>query len=195
MFNRSLFPCGYSMVAMIDDRTDVWGDAANLVKVQPYTFFDGTTDINAPSGADRPAGCQLRSRGPTQRRSRVLHVPVRNKSRKYGNEEENQGISLSDLTCNKQTSLTARTISEFQDPGLEYQEMIEWEDSDKHLIHLEDILERVHKTYYDRYEQAMQQCSTTPTPDLRSSKRSARSKHSVYWNPHGQSDTGNKPGL
>ena len=36
------------MVAIIDDREDVWGRSPNLVHVKPYVFFSGTTDINAP---------------------------------------------------------------------------------------------------------------------------------------------------
>ena len=48
LFCRSVFPCGDSMVAIMDDREDVWGRCPNLVHVKPYIFFSGTTDINAP---------------------------------------------------------------------------------------------------------------------------------------------------
>lgn len=37
------------MVAIIDDREDVWGRAPNLIHVKPYMFFSGVADINAPS--------------------------------------------------------------------------------------------------------------------------------------------------
>lgn len=47
---RSLFPCGDQLVAIIDDREDVWNFAANLVTVKPYVFFRGAGDINAPIG-------------------------------------------------------------------------------------------------------------------------------------------------
>ena len=46
--SRSVFPCGDSMVAIIDDREDVWGRCPNLLHVKPYMFFTGTADINAP---------------------------------------------------------------------------------------------------------------------------------------------------
>ena len=36
------------MVAIIDDREDVWRRCPNLVHVKPYVFFAGTSDINAP---------------------------------------------------------------------------------------------------------------------------------------------------
>merc|ERR1719285_515918 len=44
----ALFPCGDSMVCIIDDREDVWNFAPNLVHVKPYHFFKHTGDINAP---------------------------------------------------------------------------------------------------------------------------------------------------
>ncbi len=47
----SLFPCGDHMVAIIDDREDVWKFATNLVHVKPYNFFKNTGDINAPPGS------------------------------------------------------------------------------------------------------------------------------------------------
>src|SRR5579864_89474 len=42
-----LFPVDQSMVAVIDDRGDVWGWQPNLVKVIPYDFFVGIGDINS----------------------------------------------------------------------------------------------------------------------------------------------------
>jgi RNA polymerase II subunit A-like phosphatase len=50
---KALFPCGDSMVCIIDDREDVWKMAPNLVHVRPYRFFDGTADINAPPEASK----------------------------------------------------------------------------------------------------------------------------------------------
>lgn len=45
-FCRSLFPCGDDMVAIIDDREDVWNYSANVVPVLPYKFFRGNFCIN-----------------------------------------------------------------------------------------------------------------------------------------------------
>ncbi|XP_033096360.1 RNA polymerase II subunit A C-terminal domain phosphatase-like [Anneissia japonica] len=44
----SIFPCGDSMVCIIDDREDVWSNAPNLIHVKPYCYFSGTGDINTP---------------------------------------------------------------------------------------------------------------------------------------------------
>lgn len=48
---RNLFPCGDSMVCIIDDREDVWKFAPNLITVKKYVYFPGTGDVNAPLGA------------------------------------------------------------------------------------------------------------------------------------------------
>ncbi|KAI6656411.1 RNA polymerase II subunit A C-terminal domain phosphatase isoform X1 [Oopsacas minuta] len=45
---RSVFPCGDEMVAIIDDREDMWARCPNLVHVKPYIFFGSTGDIHAP---------------------------------------------------------------------------------------------------------------------------------------------------
>lgn len=42
------------MVAIVDDREDVWGRCPNLVHVKPYIFFAGTADINAPPPPPTP---------------------------------------------------------------------------------------------------------------------------------------------
>jgi RNA polymerase II subunit A-like phosphatase len=42
----SLFPCGDSLVCIIDDREDVWNYAPNLVHVKPYIWFRDVGDIN-----------------------------------------------------------------------------------------------------------------------------------------------------
>ncbi|TRY96814.1 hypothetical protein DNTS_015988, partial [Danionella cerebrum] len=59
---RNLFPCGDSMVCIIDDREDVWKFAPNLITVKKYIYFQGTGDINAPPGSGEAQlakkGCQ-----------------------------------------------------------------------------------------------------------------------------------------
>ncbi|XP_032326611.1 RNA polymerase II subunit A C-terminal domain phosphatase isoform X1 [Camelus ferus] len=57
---RNLFPCGDSMVCIIDDREDVWKFAPNLITVKKYVYFQGTGDVNAPPGSREP---QARKRG------------------------------------------------------------------------------------------------------------------------------------
>lgn len=45
---NALFPCGDSMVCIIDDREDVWNFSPNLIAVKPYHYFRNTGDINSP---------------------------------------------------------------------------------------------------------------------------------------------------
>ncbi|XP_064409589.1 RNA polymerase II subunit A C-terminal domain phosphatase isoform X2 [Latimeria chalumnae] len=52
---RNLFPCGDSMVCIIDDREDVWKFAPNLITVKKYVYFQGTGDIHAPPGTREAA--------------------------------------------------------------------------------------------------------------------------------------------
>ena len=44
---KRLFPVSTAMVAIIDDRGDVWKWSPNLIKVVPYSFFVGIGDINS----------------------------------------------------------------------------------------------------------------------------------------------------
>ncbi|KAA0191637.1 hypothetical protein HAZT_HAZT006820, partial [Hyalella azteca] len=50
---KSLFPCGDELVCIMDDRSDVWHFAPNVVQVLPYHFFQHTGDINAPPGLQK----------------------------------------------------------------------------------------------------------------------------------------------
>ncbi|KAI8382261.1 HAD-like domain-containing protein [Blakeslea trispora] len=36
---QRLFPCDISMVVVLDDRSDIWNSASNLVRIKPYEFF------------------------------------------------------------------------------------------------------------------------------------------------------------
>ena len=48
--------------------------------------------------------------------------------------------------------------------GEEYEEMIEWEDLDDYLLHLEDILQRIHTAFYEVYDQMN---NSTPADDVK----------------------------
>ncbi|XP_029370801.1 RNA polymerase II subunit A C-terminal domain phosphatase isoform X1 [Echeneis naucrates] len=82
---RNLFPCGDSMVCIIDDREDVWKFAPNLITVKKYIYFQGTGDINAPPGSRE---AQMAKKGsPTNRpadSTESAGIP--------GAEEQNNGL-------------------------------------------------------------------------------------------------------
>ena len=49
---RRLFPCGVSMVAVLDDREDVWlSSLNNLIKIEPYKFWKDAAEINNKTGS------------------------------------------------------------------------------------------------------------------------------------------------
>lgn len=80
IFCRALFPCGDTMVGIIDDREDVWNYAPNLIHVKPYRFFQGTADINAPPGLTK---------------SENDDIPVSHKCIHQNNDESKTTISVS----------------------------------------------------------------------------------------------------
>ncbi|CAI4230291.1 unnamed protein product [Auanema sp. JU1783] len=49
---KALFPNGDQMIAIIDDRSDVWQYSEALVQVKPYRFFTEVGDINSPTGSN-----------------------------------------------------------------------------------------------------------------------------------------------
>ena len=132
IFCRNLFPCGDTMVCIIDDREDVWKSASNMIRVKPYSFFDGSADINAPPLAAKSG--QIKEKEP--RKQRIIRVP--NKKPEAAEEDKPSDE-------NDEQSSDASKAEEFT-------EMIEWEDSDDYLLHLERILIKIHDSYYKQYE-------------------------------------------
>ncbi len=70
------------MVAIIDDREDVWNYMPNLIHVKPYLFFEGTADINAPPGLKKTSDTGHK------RRSKVVKVPKVKDSQKKSDEKK-----------------------------------------------------------------------------------------------------------
>ncbi|XP_039978498.1 RNA polymerase II subunit A C-terminal domain phosphatase isoform X2 [Xiphias gladius] len=82
---RNLFPCGDSMVCIIDDREDVWKFAPNLITVKKYIYFQGTGDINAPPGSREAQ--MARKGGPSSRPAESTES-----AGTLGAEEHNNGL-------------------------------------------------------------------------------------------------------
>ncbi|KAG8005042.1 RNA polymerase II subunit A C-terminal domain phosphatase [Nibea albiflora] len=82
---RNLFPCGDSMVCIIDDREDVWKFAPNLITVKKYIYFQGTGDINAPPGS-REAQMARKAGGPSSRSAESTET-----AGTLGADEQNNG--------------------------------------------------------------------------------------------------------
>ncbi|XP_017276555.1 RNA polymerase II subunit A C-terminal domain phosphatase [Kryptolebias marmoratus] len=86
---RNLFPCGDSMVCIIDDREDVWKFAPNLITVKKYNYFQGTGDINAPAGSQEAQ--MARKGGPLSRPPESTE--------QVGADEHNNGLRKKAKDC------------------------------------------------------------------------------------------------
>ncbi|KAH6844780.1 hypothetical protein B0I37DRAFT_168016 [Chaetomium sp. MPI-CAGE-AT-0009] len=76
---QRLFPVSTHMVAIIDDRADVWPrNRPNLIKVSPYEFFKGIGDINS---SFLPKRQDLGASGPTSNgiKKRKRNEPAKSK--------------------------------------------------------------------------------------------------------------------
>uniref|UniRef100_A0A674ARJ0 RNA polymerase II subunit A C-terminal domain phosphatase n=1 Tax=Salmo trutta TaxID=8032 RepID=A0A674ARJ0_SALTR len=126
---RNLFPCGDSMVCIIDDREDVWKFAPNLITVKKYIYFQGTGDINAPPGSKeaqqaRKAGSQA-SRPAEASEAAVTSGPTaapsaseerrngRKKQRAKDHNNEGGGAA-----ANERTRLWSETVEEGRGQGM-----------------------------------------------------------------------------
>ncbi|KAM4724906.1 RNA polymerase II subunit A C-terminal domain phosphatase isoform 1-T1 [Anableps anableps] len=83
---RNLFPCGDSMVCIIDDREDVWKFAPNLITVKKYIYFQGIGDINAPPGS-REAPITRKAGSPSSRPTESTE-----QAEAIGADEQNNGL-------------------------------------------------------------------------------------------------------
>ncbi|OQR78423.1 RNA polymerase II subunit A C-terminal domain phosphatase-like [Tropilaelaps mercedesae] len=129
---RSLFPCGDQLVAIIDDREDVWNFAANLVTVKPYVFFRGAGDINAPIGGF----ADYHALPPSPGGSCSAYLSPRNPVVAQIDREV--------VSCLR--DVIEHTCSQVDG-------VVEYDDSDDYLMYLEDILTTIHRAFFELYEQ------------------------------------------
>lgn len=96
---KRLFPVDQSMVAIIDDRGDVWQWESNLIKVVPYDFFVGIGDINS-SFLPKKNGQII---GPIKKRKSIAKLEAAAELSKEGDIIDEQGEieSLSQETNNE----------------------------------------------------------------------------------------------
>ncbi|MXQ95639.1 hypothetical protein E5288_WYG009328 [Bos mutus] len=255
---RNLFPCGDSMVCIIDDREDVWKFAPNLITVKKYVYFQGIGDIHAPSAPREPParkrGNLPRGKTPPEKRpvrgpagpDADQHVPsdsgsssesegqpspapsdgesgerrTRRKpqaARDAGKamlqggppgpagerlaganhcgepspgvpadaQEDGERDGLCALgggcadrkeaeTESQNSEQSGITVGESLDQSMEEEEE-EDADDDDHLVHLEEILSRVHSDYYAKYDRFLSG-ESPEAPDIRKIVPELRSK-------------------
>lgn len=136
---NNLFPCGDAMVCIIDDRSDVWRDAGNLIQVHPYTYF--RTSIS--DGAHKNAA-QLEDDESLKRDVDELEALLGLGDESSDNEDEN-GSTDKDLGMAKEmieTDITSdKNSNNLNNTTEDY-------DTDDHLLHMTNILRRIHEKWY-----------------------------------------------
>ncbi|XP_047996673.1 RNA polymerase II subunit A C-terminal domain phosphatase isoform X2 [Leguminivora glycinivorella] len=167
---KALFPCGDNMVCIIDDREDVWRHASNLIHVRPYSFFQNTGDINAPPQAiDEKAKLISGKNGsqvsPANQMPTLDPEPEQKKDKESNSDKKEKEETVEDgdngkIINDKEKEDKSETKDE-EDVASEPQEpkwvetadgQIEVEDPDDYLIYLDDILLRIHKSFYELYD-------------------------------------------
>ncbi|XP_071091699.1 RNA polymerase II subunit A C-terminal domain phosphatase-like [Haliotis cracherodii] len=98
---KALFPCGDSMVCIIDDREDVWNFSPNLIHVKPYRFFQGTADINAPLGLTKTENDGIPI---THRVRRASDSQDEQKAKTEAVEGESADVEMKEVTSNDTSS-------------------------------------------------------------------------------------------
>lgn len=162
---KALFPCGDSMVCIIDDREDVWNMASNLIQVKPYHFFQHTGDINAPPGMqknelDGVEGVDFTKILAEENIKRIR----RERRRDSGSDGEASQSSDSLEEAPKAVKIDEEPSSSAEktekDEATPYDKekisdaednLIEVEDPDDYLLYLELILKKIHTAFFDLY--------------------------------------------
>uniref|UniRef100_A0A7S0ZJJ3 RNA polymerase II subunit A C-terminal domain phosphatase n=1 Tax=Timspurckia oligopyrenoides TaxID=708627 RepID=A0A7S0ZJJ3_9RHOD len=155
---RRVFPCDDSMVLIVDDREDVWGQSVdtylpNLLLVTPYWFFRGVNEVY-----DR-----------TQPVLNAVNVPSVTKNAeavpfKRPRIETNESREENELKKAEETALESEMVEELTtpddlgvhkesaDPSHEFNELartwMEAEYDENQLTVLADILEMCHEQFY-----------------------------------------------
>ncbi|KAI1332441.1 hypothetical protein F5Y16DRAFT_357800 [Xylariaceae sp. FL0255] len=125
---QRLFPFNVNMVAVIDDRADVWpNDRSHLIKVTPYDFFKGIGDINSsflPKREDIINAAPAPQAKPTPPNSST-HGSTDSSSEKEKALDDNTSKNLLQIEAEEQERI-----------------LLEKQVTDRPLLHLQEELDR-----------------------------------------------------
>lgn len=147
---NNLFPCGDSMVCIIDDRADVWRDpkgkeCENLIQVKPYLYFKTSiSDGAARSSAEKDLEadeCELKA---LLTASGFLNSDEESSESETEAEENKKPQETSDKSndCDTCEAVSEESTNEFE---------ASQEDDDDYLEKLIPILEKIHGKWYERF--------------------------------------------
>ena len=148
---KHLFPAGDSMVAIIDDRGDVWRHASNCILVKKYSFFTDTGDINDPHAFKntKPSSKTKNEELPEKKAPETAETAESAEINAAAeNEPDKEEVDESTRDSNSREAAEEmdkkRDETDDEDDGDH--------DTDTYLHRLETILTRVHESYFDAYD-------------------------------------------
>lgn len=148
----SLFPCGDHMVCIIDDREDVWNFAPNLVHVKPYIFFKNVGDINSP---DKQCSNPLESKGQIDKNTLQNSCTAKGEAISKETKEtcsEDTDSAKSGIDNEEELPLNEAKNRSIKTTHLIEDDITYNEDTDDYLLHLEDVLKKIHLCYFKEYD-------------------------------------------
>lgn len=163
---KRLFPVSTNMVAIIDDRGDVWKWSSHLVKVNPYNYFLGIGDINSGIPSQK---LDLKKINETKKTSDDQSPTTNNEQDKDAIDESTEsrqrdleGIDpeAGDQILEGERSATLEA-QQAERPLAKLQQQIEEQHSSQHVLndhdnelsHLDKALLEVHAEFYKEYDQ------------------------------------------
>lgn len=181
-----LFPTSTGMVAIIDDRADVWPrDRENLIKVVPYDFFKGIGDINSsflPKRQDIGLSPEFQASEASQNGKTPEDIMPSTDAAPSGNKDigqntNPQGVSTPDSTIVELASIGGDDIVR-QKQEKEQEHLLERQLKERPLLHQQEQLDKE-----DDLANASQmpEFSSNPTPrdDTPSSQNSTHQRHNL----------------
>lgn len=157
-----LFPVDTNMVVVIDDRADVWNWIPNLVKVVPYEFFIGIGDINSSFLPQKEAivSERLQTLVPSADKANQMTAVESSDANILEQSAAKVAIQHGEQMAKLELQVIDRPLAKKQqdidsDDKCLGSESAEKRgllvDNDGELLHLEQALKEIHKTFYAAY--------------------------------------------
>lgn len=144
---KDLFPCGDSMVCIIDDRADVWGNASNLIQVAPYFYFKSTGDINE---IHKSNPIKIENKEGEEGEKEKLEVEEEKKK----SEIEEKGDETKDATKEEDKVKEKKENQEDNEKEARIRD-----DLDTYLLLLAERLEEIHSKFYEELDERVKYLS------------------------------------
>ncbi|KAI8092729.1 uncharacterized protein BX664DRAFT_327984 [Halteromyces radiatus] len=148
-----LFSSDKSMVAIVDDRLDVWDYSPHLVHIKPYVFFKGTGDINSPFANKKQSLAQQLKDEENEKQPLIDGTSTKEDIEKEVSAELEEQKREQDALAKQQQQ--ERPLAQKQrELGASHQPVLV--DDDRVLYNKLEMLTQVHKNFYEAYDREIQ---------------------------------------